>query len=84
MDPKSNEVIWLLDLLLFCRKKTLEYIGQMSAVELVMEVLSSLFKASINFGVKRKCGFDDWTDFSLDSSLEFSEMSRKIGGINDR
>jgi hypothetical protein len=83
MDPKSNEVIWLLDLLLFCRKKTLEYIGQMSAVELVMEVLSSLLEASINLGVERKSSFNDRTNFSLDSSLELGEMSGQICGIND-
>tara|TARA_B110000285_G_scaffold231695_1_gene300998 strand:+ start:353 stop:523 length:171 start_codon:yes stop_codon:yes gene_type:complete len=56
----------------------------MSAVELVVEVLGSLLEASVNFGVKRKCGFNNWTDFSLDCSLELGEMSCKICGVNHR
>jgi len=56
----------------------------MSAVELVMEVLGSLLEASVNLRVKRKSGFDNWTNFSLDCSLELGEMSGEICGVNDR
>jgi len=83
MHPQSDEVIRLFDRILSGGKDTLEHIGQVSAVELIVEILGSLFEASIDFRVKRKSCLDDWRDFSLDSSLEFGEMPCKICLIND-
>jgi len=84
MDPQFNEVIWLFDRFLFGSQNTLEYICQVSAVELVMEVLSSLLEISVDIRVERKSCLDDWLDLRLNSSLEFGEMSGKIGLINLR
>jgi len=55
----------------------------MSAVEGVMEVLCGLLEVSIDLSMKTKSGLNDWRDLTLDGSLEFGEMSSKIGGIND-
>jgi hypothetical protein len=56
----------------------------MSAVELVMEILSSLLEASVNFRVKRKSCLNDWTDLCLDASFKFGKMSGKISSIDHR
>jgi len=42
VDPKSNQVVWFLNCILFGLQKTLEHIGQMTDIEFVMEVLGSL------------------------------------------
>jgi hypothetical protein len=55
----------------------------MSAVEGIMEVLCGLLEVSINLRMKTKSGLNNWRDLTLNSSLEFGEMSCKIGGIND-
>jgi len=55
----------------------------MPAVEGVMEVLCGLLEVSIDLSMKTKSGLNDWRDLTLDGSLEFGEMSSKIGGIND-
>lgn len=49
VNPKLHKVIWLLDGLLLGSQKTLEYIGQMSDGELIMEVLGGLSEVSDNF-----------------------------------
>jgi len=84
MDPKFNKIVWFFDRILFGRKHSLEHISQMSAVEGVMEILGGLLEVSIHLRMKTKGGFDNWADFSLNSSLELGEMSGKIGGVDDR
>jgi hypothetical protein len=49
MHPKFDKVVWLHNCFLFCLKKTLENVGQMSHIELIMEVLGSLSEVSDNF-----------------------------------
>lgn len=48
MYPQSDEVIWLLDSILLGLKQTLEHIGQVTYVELIMEVLSSLSELQLD------------------------------------
>jgi len=56
----------------------------MSAVKGVMEVLGGLLKVSIHFSMETKSGLDNWTNLTLNGSLEFGEMSSKISSIDDR
>jgi len=46
--PKSDKVIWLFDSILFGLKETLEHIGQVTYVELIMEVLGSLSELKLD------------------------------------
>jgi len=47
VDPELHEVVWLLDGLKLGCEQPLEHIGQMSHVELIMEVLGGLSEASL-------------------------------------
>jgi hypothetical protein len=55
----------------------------MSTVKGVMEVLGGFLKVSINFSMETESCLDDWTNLTLNSSLEFGEMSSKISSIDD-
>jgi hypothetical protein len=48
MDPEADEILRLLDSILFSLKETLEYIGQVTDIELVMEVLGSLSELELH------------------------------------
>jgi len=50
--PQFYEVVWLLNSLRLGNKKTLEDIGEMTHVELVVEVKSSFTEVLLNFAVK--------------------------------
>lgn len=49
MYPKLYEIVWFSNGFLFGLEETLEHVGQMSNIEFIMEVLSSLSEASSNF-----------------------------------
>ena len=55
----------------------------MPAVEGVMEILCGLLEISIDLRMKTESSFDNWADFSLNSSLEVGKMSGKIGGVDN-
>jgi len=78
MDPKFNEIIWLFNSFLLGVEESLEDIGQMTNIELIMEILSSLSEVSLNFRVKCECGLDNWANFCRDGTLELAEMSIQI------
>lgn len=74
MHPQSDQIIWLFDSILFGLKQTLEHIGQVTYVELIMEVLSSLSELSLDFLLKLQSTFYDWDNLLKDSSFEAAEM----------
>ena len=54
----------------------------MTHVELVMEISGSLSEVSLNFSVELESGFNDWSNFSLNSCLKFGEMLDQISRVN--
>jgi hypothetical protein len=62
----------------------LEHVGQMSAVELVVEVLGGLLEVPIHIRMQGKGGFDDGLNFSLDRTLKFGEVPCEVSLVDDR
>jgi hypothetical protein len=59
VDPKSDEVLWLLNSLNLGSQKSLEDVCQMPDIEFVMEVLGSLPEVSFDFSMDSQGGFND-------------------------
>lgn len=83
VDPELNEVLRSLDGLLLGSKETLEDIGQMPNVELVMEVSSCLLEQSSSILMNLKSGLDDTLDFTLDGLSKLREVLVQVSGIDD-
>jgi hypothetical protein len=64
--PQSDEVVGLLDCLLLGSEETLEDIGQVPNIELIMEVLGGLPEVSLHFCEQLQSTLDNWTDLLLD------------------
>lgn len=80
--PKLDKGVWGLDGLSSGLENTLEDVGQVSDVELVVEVLGSLSEGSLNLSVKSQGSLDDlWNKF-LDSSVEFTEVLDQVSRVN--
>lgn len=60
--PESDKVVWFLDGILFSLKQSLEHIGQVTHVELIMEVLSSLSELKLDITEKRQSALYNWTN----------------------
>lgn len=74
MDPKLNEVVWFLDGFDLGYEETLENVGQVSHIELVVEVNGSLPEVSLYFSMQCQSSFDDRHNLFLDGSLELGEV----------
>ena len=74
MHPELDEVVWFNDSFLLGLKKSLEDIGQVTNIELIMEVLGSLSEWSFDLSMELQGTLDDWTNLLLDGSLEFAEV----------
>ena len=74
VNPKSCEIVWLFYGFNFGFKETLEDIGQVTNIELIVEVNSSLPEISFDFILEIECCFDHTSNAILDSALEFSKV----------
>ena len=72
--PKSCEIVWLFYGFNFGFEETLEDIGQVTNIELIVEVNSSLPEISFDFILEIECSFDHTSNAILDSALEFSKV----------
>lgn len=59
VNPQFDEHVRFLDSILFGDEETLENVGQVTDVELVMEVNGSLSECALNFRVQLESGLDD-------------------------
>ena len=59
MHPKFDEVVGFLDGLLLGSEQTLEYVGEMSDIELIMEVLGSFSEFELNVTEQLEGGLDN-------------------------
>jgi hypothetical protein len=59
MHPKFDEVVGLLDGLGLGSEQTLEYVGEMSDIELIMEVLGSFSEFELNVTEQLEGGLDN-------------------------
>lgn len=82
MDPQFDKVVWLDNGFLFGLEHALENIGQVSNIELIMEVLSGLSELPLNLLLELKGTLDDWKDLLLDSSLEVAEVLVQVSEID--
>jgi hypothetical protein len=82
MDPKSDQVVWFLDSILFCLKKTLEHICQVTYVELIMEILRCLSELNLNISEKLKGTLHNRVDQLRNGYLEALEMLLQVSKIN--
>ena len=64
MDPEFDKVVWLFDSVWLSVKQSLEHVGQMTHIELIMEVLSGLSEVSLDLRVKGKSSLDDWANLT--------------------
>jgi hypothetical protein len=74
VDPEFDEHVGLLDGLLFSDKETLEDIGQVTHIELVMEVNSSLTEGTLDVTVKLESSLNNGCNQLLNGSLKFAEV----------
>ena len=74
MNPQLDQVVWLLDGLWLGSQQTLEDVGQMPDIELVVEVHCSLPEVSLDLSVQSQCCLDNRHDLLLDGSLKLGEM----------
>lgn len=82
MHPHLNEVVRLLNGLGLRNKKTLEDIGQVTYVELVVEVNGCLSEVLLNFSVKCEGSLNDRHDLFLDGTLELGEVLAHEGVVD--
>ena len=74
MNPHLDEVIRFLDRFDLSNQETLEDIGQVSNVELIVEIHCSLTEIFLNFTVKSQCSLNDGHNLLLYCSLKLREM----------
>lgn len=74
MNPHLYELVGLLNSLDLGSQETLENVGQVTHIELVMEVSSSLSELLGNFIVELESGLDNGDNLLGDGSLELGEM----------
>jgi hypothetical protein len=74
VDPQADEVIRFLDSLDLCSQETLEHVGQVTHVELVMEVSRSFTELLGHLVVELESLLNDGSDLLADSSLELDVM----------
>ena len=74
MDPHLNQIVGLLDNLGLGNEKTLEDAGQVTHIELIVEVNGSLSEVLLNFTVKGQGSLDDGDDLLLNGTLELGEV----------
>jgi hypothetical protein len=60
----------------------LEYIGKVTNIEFIVEILGSFSEVSFNFRMKLKSSFDDWEHLFNYRCLEFAKMLIQIGTVN--
>jgi len=60
VDPQFDKHVGFLDAILSGDKETLEDVGQVTDVELVVEVLSGLTEGTLDITVQLEGGLDDW------------------------
>jgi hypothetical protein len=82
VNPEFDKVVGFLDSLDLGGEKTLENVGQMTHVELVMEVSSGLSELGRHISVEGKSRFDHGYHLLGDSSLELGEMLEHEGGVD--
>lgn len=82
MYPQSDEVIWLLDSILLGLKQTLEHIGQVTYVELIMEVLSSLSELQLDISEQWEGALHDGVNQFRNGYFETLEMLLQVSQIN--
>jgi hypothetical protein len=80
--PQLDEVIWLLDGFDLGYEQTLENVGQVSHVELVVEVNGRLSEVSLYFCVQCKSSFDDRNNLFLNSSLKLGKVLAQESIVN--
>ncbi len=81
MNPHLNQVIWFFKCFRLSKKKTLEYVSQMTDIELVMEVNSSLTEVFFLLQ-KSECCLDNWYNLLLDCTLKLIEMFAQESIVN--
>jgi len=80
--PQLDKLIWLLDGLGFSNEQTLENVGQVAHVELIVEVQGSLTESLFNLAVNGQSRLDDWCNQLLNSSLKLAKMFVEEGCEN--
>ena len=82
MDPQFNQIIRFFDSLWLGYEQSLEDVGQVSHIELIMEVDGSLPEVPFHLSVQVKCCLDNGSDELLDSALELGEVLIQEGVID--
>lgn len=82
MNPHLNEVIRLLDDLGLGNEETLEDVGEVTHVELVVEVGGSLSEVLLDLTMEGQSGLNDGDDLLLDGTLELGEVLAHEGVID--
>jgi len=82
VNPKFYEVVGLFDGFDLGSEQSLEDVGQVTHVELVMEVSRSLSEFGRHFSVELKGRLDDRHNLLGDSSLELGEMLEHEGRVD--
>ena len=84
VNPHLYELIGLLNSLDLGSQETLENVGQVTHIELVMEVRCGLSELHGHFVVELKCLLDHGSNMLGNGSLELSEMlvhERRVDGV---
>jgi hypothetical protein len=74
VDPHLNQIVGLFNNLGLGNEKTLENVGQVTHIELVVEVNGSLSEVLLNFTVEGQGSLDDGNDLLLNGTLELGEV----------
>ena len=84
MDPQLDELVGLTDGLGLRIEETLEHVGQVADIELVVEVLSGLAEGTSHLSVEVQGRLDDELYLLMDRGLELAEMLSKVGAVDLR
>ena len=82
MNPNFDQFLRVLELRWISQQKTLEDVGQVTQVELVMKVNRSLLKGSDDILVKSQGRPDDQGCLFLQSGLKSFEMALEEGRVD--
>ena len=82
MKPKFDKLVRFFNCFLFSNKKALENIGQVTNVELIVEVERSFTEVSFDFRMELQGLLNNRRYQFLDGALEFAEVFVEVGCEN--
>jgi hypothetical protein len=84
VNPQLYELVGLTDGLGLRIEETLEHVGQVADIELVVEVLSGLAEGTSHLRVEVQGRLDDELYLLMDRGLELAKMLTKVGAVDLR